>query len=106
MTSITPYPWKVTAEDIEAILNEPPIITPAFLDQTISAEAKYLDEGIRRALGLWASELEPELMYLHGQTRPFGITAKGHRTPYIEIKWDDNFYLTGEPQRYSIRRTP
>jgi adenosine deaminase len=48
--------------------------------------------------------LEPELMFRTGQTRPFGLTAKGHGTPYISIKWDENFYLTGEARRYPIER--
>lgn len=81
-----------------------PSIRESFLDRAIEAERAYLDEGIKRALSLWVSELEPELMFRVGQTRPFGLTAKGHGTPYISIKWDENFYLTGESRRYPIER--
>lgn len=94
-------PWSISKEDLEAAFAMPPLLT-SFYDQMVSAEQKYLEEGIRRALGLWVSELEPSLMYRQGSTRPFGVTAVGHRTPYIEIKWDENFYLSGEPIRYPV----
>lgn len=96
--------WMISKEDWEAGLSIPAIFIPALYEQGLRAESRYLDEGIRRALGLWVSELEPELMFHMGQTRPFGVTAKGHGTPYIEIKWDENFYPTGDPIRYPIRR--
>jgi hypothetical protein len=79
-----------------------PSIRESFFEQVVKAEREYLEEGIRRALGLWVSELEPELMYRVGKTRPFGVTAKGHGTPYISIGWDENFYLTGESRRYPV----
>ena len=75
---------------------------PSFYEQALAAERRYLDEGIRRALCLWVSELEPELMFRVGETRPFGVTAKGHGVPYIDIGWDPNFYLNGEPIRYPV----
>jgi hypothetical protein len=99
--AVPQMPWTISKEDIEAVISMPPILNQ-FYDQMVNVERKYLEEGIRRALGLWVSELEPSLMYRVGQTRPFGVTAVGHWTPYIEIKWDDNFYLTGEPIRYPV----
>lgn len=95
--------WIISKEDLEAAITTPmPSIRESFMEQAIRAERAYLEEGIRRALGLWVSELEPELMYRTGKTRPFGVTAKGRGTPYISIGWDENFYLTGESQRYPI----
>lgn len=95
--------WTISRENIgKALVSPAPSIRESFIEKAIEAERRYLDEGIRRALGLWASELEPELMFNAGKTRPFGITAKGHSTPYILIKWDDNFYLTGESRRFPV----
>lgn len=103
--AIIQSPWQISKEDLEAAMATPmPSIRESFLEQCIAAEARYMDEGVRRALSLWVSELEPELMFRTGQTRPFGLTAKGHGTPYIDIKWDNNFYLTGESIRYPIGR--
>ncbi len=103
--AIMQSPWTISKEDLEAAMALPmPSIRESFLEQCIAAERAYLDEGIKRALSLWVSELEPELMFRTGQTRPFGLTAKGHGTPYISIKWDENFYLTGEPRRFPIER--
>jgi hypothetical protein len=91
---------------MEAAISMPmPSLRDDLYSKILAAERAYLDEGIRRALSLWVSELEPELMFRPGQTRPFGLTAKGHWTPYISIKWDENFYLTGEPRRYPIERS-
>ena len=95
-------PWTISKEDIEAAMKMPPILA-SFYDQVVKAEARYLDAGIRKALGLWVSELEPELMYHVSKTRPFGLTAKGHGTPYIRFEWDENFYLSGQPETYPIR---
>jgi hypothetical protein len=98
-------PWLMSQKDIDAVLSTPmQSITQQYFNAMVEAERAYLDEGLRRALGLWVSELEPEFMYRAGSTRPFGLTAKGHGTPYIEIKWDDNFYLTGDSIRYPISR--
>ncbi len=96
--------WSISKEDLESALATPFPLSSSFFDQMVSAERRYIDEGVRRALSLWVSELEPELMFPMGETRPFGLTAKGHGTPYIEIKWDENFYLTGDPIRYPVRR--
>lgn len=96
-------PWAISKEDLEAILATPmPSIRDDFYSKVVAAERAYLEEGVKRALGLWVSELEPELMFRYNETRPFGVTAKGHGTPYISIKWDENFYLTGEPRRYPV----
>ena len=96
-------PWTISKEDLEAAITAPPL-TSTFFEQAVKAERRYVEEGVRCALGLWVSELEPELMFRVGEPRPFGLTAKGHGTPYIEIKWDESFYLTGEPIRYPVRR--
>lgn len=97
--------WSISKEDLEAaIAAPPPSIRESFFEQMVKAERAHMDDGVRRALSLWVSELEPELMFRTGRTRPFGLTAKGHGTPYITIKWDDNFYLTGDPIRYPIER--
>lgn len=101
--AISQTPWLISKEDLEAAINAPPL--PSFFDEMVRVERRHLEEGIRRALGLWVSELEPELMFRVGEFRPFGVTAKGHGTPYIEIKWDDNFYLNGDPIRYPVRHT-
>jgi hypothetical protein len=94
--------WTISKEDWEAALSRPSTFLSSFYEQAVAAEQRYLDEGIRRALGLWVSELEPELMFTMGQTRPFGVTAKGHGVPYIEIRWDENYYPTSDPIRYPI----
>lgn len=95
-------PWKINQEEIDKILSTP-LLLPSFADKVFATECEYIEEGIRRALGFWVSELEPELMFRLGKSRPYGVTAKGHRTPYIEFEWDDNFYLTGKPETYPIR---
>ncbi len=100
--SLPQGPYTISKEDLEAAIAAPPL--PSFYDQMVSAERRHVEKGVRCALSLWVSELEPELMFRTGQTRPFGVTAKGHRTPYVEIKWDDNFYLTGDPIRCSASR--
>ena len=94
--------WTISKEDLDASFVKMPSFMSQFYDQALTAERKYLDEGIRRALGLWVSELEPSLMFRTGHPRPFGVTAKGHYTPYIEIKWDEKCYLTGDPIRYPV----
>ena len=97
--------WTISKEDLEAVMTAPmPSIRDSLLDQIMRAERAYMDEGVKRALSLWVSELEPELMFRMGETRPFGMTAKGHGKAYISIKWDENFYLTGESRRYPIER--
>jgi hypothetical protein len=99
-------PWTISKEHLEAALRTPmPSIKDQFYDRMVAAERSYVEKGVRLALGLWVSELEPELMFRQGSPRPFGLTAKGHGTPYISIKWDPNFYLTGEPQRIYVGRT-
>ena len=95
-------PWKISKKEMERLLTAPPMWT-SLTDNIFEAERKYIEEGIRRALGFWVSELEPELMYRMGKSRPFAVTAKGHGTPYIEFEWDENFYLTGKPETYPIR---
>ncbi|MCK1536854.1 MULTISPECIES: hypothetical protein [unclassified Bradyrhizobium] len=103
MMALPQGPWSISKEDLEAAINAPPM--PSFYDAVVRSHLHDLNEGVRRALCLWVSELEPELMFRVGQSRPFGVTAKGHCTPYIEIKWDDNFYLTGEPIRHQVSRS-
>lgn len=101
--AISQSPWLISKEDLEAAIALPAVL-PSFYERVVKAERAYIEEGVRRALSLWVSELEPELMFRIGETRPFGLTAKGHGTPYIDIKWDRNFYLTGESIRYPIER--
>lgn len=98
-------PWSISKEDLAAVIATPmPSLQEDFYAKIVDAERSYVDEGVKRALSLWASELEPELMFRGMETRPFGVTAKGHGTPYIRIKWDPNFYLTGEPRRFPVER--
>lgn len=94
--------WNISAKDLEGIIKTP--MLPSLIDDIIDAEHRHIEEGIRRALGLWVSELEPQLMFLMGKTRPFGITARGHNVAYVRIDWDKNLYLTGEAIRFPIRR--
>ncbi len=95
-------PWQISKEDMDRMLAQPmPSIRDSFITQLIEAERRYLDEGIRRALGLWVSELEPELMYRSGHTRPFGITARGHLTPYIWIKWDETYHFQRDGEQWT-----
>lgn len=82
--------WSASKKDLEASFSLLPRIS--FIDEMVRAERNYVEDGVRRALGFWVSELEPQLMFRVGETRPFGVTAKGHGTPYIEIKWDENFH--------------
>lgn len=96
-------PWTIRSEDLAALLDIAPM--PSLSETIAKAEREYIDEGVRRALQLWVSELEPQLMFRVGDRMPFALTAKGHDTPYINIKWDSNFYLTGEPRRYYIGAT-
>lgn len=95
-------PWTISGAEIEQLLSTPPLWT-SFVDKVLEAERDCIEEGIRLALGFWVSELEPELMFRMGKSRPYAVTAKGHGTPYIEFEWDDNFYLTGKPETYPIR---
>ena len=96
-------PWSISKEDLELAMRTPmPSIRDQFFKQMVSAERRYVEEGVKRALGLWVSELEPELMFRYGEARPFGITARGHGTPYIEINWDPNFHPLGESIRYPV----
>lgn len=88
-------PWKINQEEIDKILATPPLWT-SLTDKIFAAERDYIEEGIRRALGFWVSELEPELMYRMGKSRPFGVTAKGHRTPYIEFEWGRQLLSDGQ----------
>ena len=95
-------PWMISSDEMQRLLSAP-LMLESFADKIFKAERDYIEEGIRRALGFWVSELEPELMFRMGRSRPYAVTAKGHRTPYIEFEWDDNFYLTGKPETYPIR---
>ena len=95
--------WNPSRADIEAILNTPLSLKDTFLDKVKAAETKHVEDGIRHALGLWVSELEPVLMYRMGRTRPYGVTAKGHNEAYIDIEWDDNFYVSNKPKTYPVR---
>jgi hypothetical protein len=95
--------WNPSSADIEAILKTPLSLKDSFLDKVMAAEAKHVEDGIRHALGLWVSELEPVLMYRVGKTRPYGVTAKGHNESYIDIEWDDNFYISNRPETYPVR---
>lgn len=83
-------PWTVSLEDLEALFKAPSL-TAQLYDRAVTAERLYLDNGIRQALGMWVSELEPELMFRVGEHRPFGITARGHGTPYVVLRWDEAF---------------
>lgn len=97
--------WTISKEDLEEAIAMPmPSLKYDIYSKIVAAERSYVEEGVKRALCLWVSELEPELMFRQMETRPFGVTAKGHGTPYISIKWDKDFYLTGESIRYPIDR--
>lgn len=96
-------PWNISTAEIEAILKTPLSLKDSFLDKVMAAEAKHVNDGVRHALGLWVSELEPVLLHRMGKTRPYGVTAKGHNKAYIEIEWDDNFYVSDRPETYPVR---
>lgn len=98
-----PSQWNLSPDDIETILKTPISLRDSFLDKVMAAEARHVEDGIRHALGLWVSELEPVLMYRMGKTRPYGVTAKGHNEAYIDIEWDDSFYVSGRPKTYPVR---
>lgn len=98
-----PSQWNLSSDDIETILKTPISLRDSFLDKVMAAEARHVEDGIRHALGLWVSELEPVLMYRMGKTRPYGVTAKGHNEAYIDIEWDDSFYVSGRPKTYPVR---
>lgn len=95
--------WHPSMADVELILKTPWLLKDTFIDKALAAEAKHVQDGIRHALGLWVSELEPVLMYRTGRTRPYGVTAAGHNEAYISIEWDDNFYVSGKPNTYPVR---
>lgn len=97
------HTWDLSPADIEAILKTPVLLKDSFLDKVAAAESKHVETGIRHALGLWVSELEPVLMYRMGRTRPYGVTAKGHNEAYIDIEWDDSFYISDKPKTYPVR---
>lgn len=94
------FPVRMSAEEFQALLKMPPM--PSFAEEMARIARRSIDDVVRQALSLWVSELEPELMFSMGEPRPFGVTAKGHGTPYIVIKWGDKFYMTGEPIRHVV----
>lgn len=101
--ALPPPNWTLSKDEIEAILSTPQSLKDSFLDKVMKAEAEHVEAGIRHALGRWVSELEPVMMYRAGRTRPYGVTAKGHNEAYIDIEWDDNFYVNDRPATYPVR---
>jgi hypothetical protein len=94
---------KWSESELNAVLNTPLPLHTSLLSKVAEAEAQHIETGIRNALGLWVSELEPVLMYHVSGTRPYGVTSKGHNDAYISIEWDDNFYLSDRPATYPVR---
>ncbi|WP_439392588.1 hypothetical protein ACRQ5Q_24510 [Bradyrhizobium sp. PMVTL-01] len=101
--ALPPPDWTLSRDEIDAIMSTPLSLKDSFLDKVMAAEAQHVEAGIRHALGRWVSELEPVLMYRAGRTRPYGVTAKGHNEAYIDIEWDENFYVRDRPATYPVR---
>jgi len=86
---INPNPWASLADlpafELGAALPPLYVIAEERRKLIVAKIARAIDDVVREALGRWVSELEPVLQFRNGEVFPFGITAKGHVTTYVEI---------------------
>lgn len=83
-----------------------PYIPALNFGKVMAAERATIELGLRIALSLWVSELEPVVMFRGHDPKPYGLTASGHNTPYVLINWPAEFDMSvgrAVPPRASLR---